>query len=129
MKREIKFRVFNKTNNKLIYSDDAFFCFYDGRLIERDGVGGSMCDDDILMQYTGLHDKNGKEIYEGDILKGKFKLEEVDGYIYLSLSDIEKEKEEKIFIVDDLFYLYTNPVPDDIEVIGNVYENENLLLT
>lgn len=57
--REIKFRVFN--NKKMIYvpSDDFGFEILD-----------YLYYNDPVMQYTGFKDKNGKEIYEGDIING-----------------------------------------------------------
>lgn len=56
--REIKFRVWNKVMEEMFYPD------WD-ELATR-----AKLSEMILMQHTGLHDKNGKEIYEGDVLKG-----------------------------------------------------------
>ena len=66
--REIKFRFFNKAINQMLPIRSIYFnepTMGDG-LSVNDGL--SMIGMGDLMQYTGLKDKNGKEIYEGDIL-------------------------------------------------------------
>ena len=82
-----------------------------------------------LMQFTGLRDRNKKEIYEGDILKWKFKPElvyickyDVGGFYIEANIDPFKHNDKKI---DELF-ITTNEL-DNCEIIGNTYENPELL--
>lgn len=79
-----------------------------------------------LMQYTGIKDKNGKEIYEGDIVL--IKLDETSTW-YKTVVGFKKgafiadliDKEDYVYIFHHGF------TGDDFEIIGNVYENKNLL--
>lgn len=72
-----------------------------------------------LGQYTGLKDKNGVEIYEGDIIKAKFFNKEIVGYIGFSMGCFmiagSGVSDNQIFVFND------------IEVIGNIYDNPKLL--
>lgn len=138
--REIKFRAWDGKEKIMwidihltdVDSDDGSNGFLVDRIrngkLEESFLFGNYSDEHIVwMQYTGLHDKNGKEIYEGDVVLGKFNLDEVEDYIYLTLTEEEKKTQSKLFHIEDIFYPYTNPIPEDLEIIGNVYENPELL--
>lgn len=67
-----------------------------------------------IMQFTGLHDKNGKEIYEGDIVK----CDELIMTVEFVQSSFCKCNENGNWIIHS---------HDNIEVIGNLYENHELI--
>jgi len=87
--------------------------------------------------FTGLQDKNGKEIYERDICKAFFNIDEIDdGYcklddgLWLPISDVEKNRGYIIFSVDSPFFNNQpelNAGSNRLEVIGNKHENPELL--
>ena len=79
----------------------------------------------ILMQSTGLKDKNGKEIFEGDIVK--FTITNGFDYVVDEYGAVTY-KQGAFFIVKDFAeYLISYVYTKEVEVIGNIYENQELL--
>ena len=113
--RPIKFRAWSNKWNKMIYPDN--------KDISIDVHSNTAWDDTIddecieLMQYTSLHDKNGKEVYEDDIVKDK------DGNVYkIVWSQVSFKMEGKKEIIK-MF----DRIGEFITVIGNKYENPELI--
>lgn len=150
MNRVIKFRVWDRALNKMItkenvkglldtvntgdyytdytYSGEEWYPAYDILTIFDyfEDIQDRYIEDTStkrfeLMQYTGLHDKNGKEIYEGDIVKIKYRDEDIGKVIYeyngfsIDVTNMNKN------------YGRVDFVNNFMEVIGNIYDNPELL--
>ncbi len=117
--REIKFRAWDKINKEMFNVESINF---QERRVYKDVVSYRNFNDIELMQYTGLKDKNNKEIYEGDIL-----------------SDGNDEKPYKVIFENGSFRAEFDGDFDEYsfdlmdvnlqccEVVGNIYENSELI--
>ena len=124
--REIKFRVWDHDLKKFIEDSNAdpHIC-WNGKVYcyERQKEGGDVLVSGIrnltVQQFTGMVDKDGKEIYEGDIIK----------YPWLTVPSETWDKET--YRIDEVKFVTGCFIPDiwrtvvdDCEVIGNVFEKE-----
>jgi len=125
--REIKFRAWD-TEEKVMYEDNRWIGNYDDLYLQDINDIFAKEPEVVFMQFTGLLDKNGKEICCGDIVKGWFQINDVDDSTYLSLTPCEILSGEKLFKIDmDIVEFARQYLPDELEVIGNVFENSELI--
>jgi len=116
--REIKFRAYSRGEG-MGYFNDLYWFEEHG---VHDSSGDGFYSEYVIMQFTGLKDKNGKKIYEGDILKQA-----------ISLSGPYLDKVAKVVFYHGSFLAKTTLgaehqiVENWVEVIGNIYENPELL--
>jgi uncharacterized phage protein (TIGR01671 family) len=121
MKREIKFRAWHKKKRKMLRAFPRF-----NQFVEVIGLGVQRMVESKeieLMQYTGLKDKNGKEIYEGDIVKLK------QNTIWQVAWNEDKLKWHmwSIDSTNSINITRKSAYYDKYEVIGNTYESSELL--
>jgi len=123
--REIKFRVWDKKEKRMMYPDELIAISPTGNEklnYARLGSNGDyLWDKGVLLQYTGLKDKNKEEVYDTDIIK-------IDNSI------LEVVKVDGGFIVRGINIEYENNIIDEwkryrdkIIKLGNKYENPELL--
>lgn len=128
--REIKFRVFDKGENKMEFVG-AIDWTDNEKIITCNTIStkhysyqeGEEEDDFVIMQYTGLKDKNKVEIYEGDIVETNF----VGGLLKVGV--VEMYNGEYVIrqksLVQSIPRLINNKWT--LEVIGNIHESKHLL--
>jgi len=123
MQREIKFRAWDKENKEFVPTDILINA--NGEITRVD-TGREWTDVDHLdifelMQYTGLKDKNGKEIYEKDLVK--------DGNGKIAVIEWHDLRASWIFCDEEFNELLFEKTLLLLEVVGNIYEHPELLET
>jgi len=131
--RVIKFRAWDVHCKRMIEWED---------LIENKGYVydflNNITENLVPLEYTGLKDRNGKEIYEGDILKSEIIMDSFFGLEVKRTGVVEWDDSGASFNAKDLkdehrfwrlFNGYSDGkmMTDETEIIGNIYENSNLL--
>nr|DAF89160.1 MAG TPA: YopX protein [Podoviridae sp. ctP1X6] len=126
--REIKFRAWHKEKKEIVDVEEIDFMNKVINYIDNDyennrqEIRGAYFEDIELMQYTGLKDKNNKEIYEGDVLSNgndekPYKVIFENGSFR---AEFEGDFEEYSFYLIDI-------VAQHCEIVGNIYQNPELL--
>ena len=116
--RKIKFRAWN---GKSMTDSQLLSITMNGTLEGCGGDVGVKILDYPLMQYTGLKDKNGKEIFEGDVIDKKYKWEVVfeNGAFFACRKGLNTELVSRVLLKRECALT-------PVEIIGNIYENPEL---
>ena len=123
MQREIKFRAWDKNQNKIKrvlsveWLDNMYVSYWNEPYYATDSV--------LLMQYTGLKDKNGKEIYEGDILTANrfWHTQQTEHVFFVVEYDstvgcfFAIDKDDNQHFLDEISFV----------IVGNIFENPELV--
>jgi uncharacterized phage protein (TIGR01671 family) len=147
MNRQLKFRIWDKQNKNWLKNSSSFHCYsnwticpFTGNLVDYVGTfdgdheesftaspaadyyleGAKFVKEPryVIQQYTGLEDKNGTPIFEGDLVKAYFKTEEI--------GDITFDRAGFCFNSKSLNGTFLGIVESGfpIEVVGNIFENK-----
>lgn len=124
--RELKFKAWDKILKYMVHSEYGYWVSFDGVAYKESdkkhntpNIEITKLRDVILLQYTGLKDKNGVEIYEGDVVK----IETFNPQIY----QVGFDRGGFCFYNEGDSYYHDVKYLDKCTVIGNIFQNPELL--
>lgn len=138
--KEIKFRAWNEYRKEYSYHDSPYWMDEYGTLTFEGCLDSPF---DLLEQYTGLKDKNSKEIYEGDIVRScnggkhfwEYEIKSIGGqfgnclFAILLKDNITSSEDDNYYIYEETTERAGNrsyvPNGKDVEIIGNIHERES----
>src|SRR6267142_1371736 len=120
---EIKFRIWMPSHKRMV--DNPYVQDINGNRDQINDFFNGKNNKFIWMQYTGLHDEHGKEIYVGDIVK--FELHDTTEEPVIDIGQIVFHQETAGFVIYWDAAGMTNIDSEEFEIIGNIYQNPELL--
>ena len=126
MQRQLKFRAWDKLAKQFTYPDKGYQGHYiltlNGEFWNlQNGSGG---DEYVVQQWTGFVDAKGKDIYEGDIIRGKFHDTDYHGHLETINSEIVWIEKYASFNIGIEEWRYSG---EPVTIIGNIFENSEHL--
>jgi len=119
MNREIMFRVYDINSNQ--------FCpdWFGSNILTLNEE--FLYDDVVFLQFIGIKDKHGKKIYEGDVVKYRFKVC-AHGDVESGVGEVYYDPYSAAFLFDKSYeYDFIGRKGSEFEVVGNIFENPGLI--
>lgn len=128
--REILFRGESLRTEKWIqgYLFRCWECAYIAWGMGNDNADMKEVDPETVCQYTGLTDKNGRKIFEGDIVKtSQYGVDDGNGHNYAGFATFSVEFSDGSFCLKNKWRRFNLRPQRDFEVIGNIFDNPELV--
>ena len=113
--RELKFRALHTRDKDIVYFDDMYW--FEHNYVRKNGDDGI-----IVQQWTGIADKNGKDIYEGDILNFAVHCRIDRTTSYIKNAEVRYSTEYLQYVFGEEDWSLMDSIPETLEVVGNIYE-------